>query len=441
MAPGYAELHCISNYTFLRGASDPEELVHRAAQLGYAALAITDECSVSGIVRAHLAARDAGIRLLVGSEFRLACGLGLVLLAQTLSGYESLCELITRARRAAPKGEYRLARDDFPAATEGTSRALAAGDGTERGGGGLARRALPGQGVDRGRTAQGARRCSPDRGPRRTGRSPSPPARRNRRRAHASAPPQAPAGCAGRHPPSRARLPGRQAPAAQRRALPAAHRQGRGHPPAAVPGRHARYRRALHLFARRDPLRVSARAGARGRDAHLAPAGARLRGSRAPLSGQARPRPWSPPSSTSSRLIAEMGYEPFFLTVHDIVVFARPGASSARGAGRRPIPPSATAWASRRWIRPACPSSSSASSPGRETSPPTSTSTSSTSAARRSSSTSTESTGGSAPHSRRWSSPTSRGAPCATSARRSACRSTRWICSPSRFRGGTTATP
>ena len=119
MAPGYAELHCVSNYTFLRGASDPEELVHRAAQLGYAALAITDECSVSGIVRAHLAARDAGIRLLVGSEFRLACGLGLVLLAQTLSGYESLCGLITRARRAAPKGEYRLARDDFPAATEG----------------------------------------------------------------------------------------------------------------------------------------------------------------------------------------------------------------------------------------------------------------------------------------------------------------------------------
>ena len=119
MVPGYAELHCVSNYTFLRGASDPEELVHRAAQLGYAALAITDEASVSGIVRAHLAARDAGIRLLVGSELRLACGLRLVLLAQTLAGYESLCELITRARRAAPKGEYRLARDDFPAATEG----------------------------------------------------------------------------------------------------------------------------------------------------------------------------------------------------------------------------------------------------------------------------------------------------------------------------------
>src|SRR5512139_545787 len=119
MVPGYAELHCVSNYSFLRGASDPEELVHRAAKLGYGALAITDECSVSGAVRAHLAAKDAGMRLIVGSELRLACGLRLVLLAQSLAGYESLCELITRARRAAPKGEYRLARDDFPAATEG----------------------------------------------------------------------------------------------------------------------------------------------------------------------------------------------------------------------------------------------------------------------------------------------------------------------------------
>ena len=57
MIPGYAELHCVTNYTFLRGASDPEELVHRAAELGYAALAITDECSVAGVVRAHGAAK------------------------------------------------------------------------------------------------------------------------------------------------------------------------------------------------------------------------------------------------------------------------------------------------------------------------------------------------------------------------------------------------
>ena len=119
MIPGYAELHCVTNYSFLRGASDPEELVHRAAQLGYHALAITDECSVAGVVRAHGAAKEAGLKLLVGAEFTLADGLRLVLLAASLAGYERLCELITTARRAAPKGEYRVTRDDFPHTTEG----------------------------------------------------------------------------------------------------------------------------------------------------------------------------------------------------------------------------------------------------------------------------------------------------------------------------------
>src|SRR3954469_8763996 len=119
MIPGYAELHCISNYTFLRGASDPEELVHRAAELGYAALAIPDECSVAGVVRAHVAAKDAKLKLLIGSEFTLVDGTCFVLLVQDLRGYETLCELITTARRAAPKGEYKLCREDFPASTEG----------------------------------------------------------------------------------------------------------------------------------------------------------------------------------------------------------------------------------------------------------------------------------------------------------------------------------
>src|SRR5690348_8833417 len=100
MIPGYAELHCLSNYSFLRGASDPEELVHRADELGYAALALTDECSVAGVVRAHVAARELPLRLIVGSELTLADGVKLVLLAASLSGYETLCELITKARRA-----------------------------------------------------------------------------------------------------------------------------------------------------------------------------------------------------------------------------------------------------------------------------------------------------------------------------------------------------
>src|SRR5690242_10700045 len=119
MIPGYAELHCLTSYSFQRGASMPEELVHRADELGYGALAITDECSVAGVVRAHGAAKDLKVRLIVGSEITLADGLKLVLLVANLRGYETLCELITKARRAAPKGEYRLERADFPQAIEG----------------------------------------------------------------------------------------------------------------------------------------------------------------------------------------------------------------------------------------------------------------------------------------------------------------------------------
>ncbi|MGI9309284.1 MAG: PHP domain-containing protein, partial [Gammaproteobacteria bacterium] len=110
----YAELHALSNFTFLRGASHPEELVETAAQLGYEALAITDECSVSGIVRAHMAARDAGLKkLIVGCEVRLENGLKLVLLAANRNGYGQLCKLISDGRRAAQKGSYKLQPQDF----------------------------------------------------------------------------------------------------------------------------------------------------------------------------------------------------------------------------------------------------------------------------------------------------------------------------------------
>ena len=63
MFPSYAELHCLTNFTFLRGASHSEELVERASKLGYSALAITDECSLAGVVRAHVAAKEAGLKL------------------------------------------------------------------------------------------------------------------------------------------------------------------------------------------------------------------------------------------------------------------------------------------------------------------------------------------------------------------------------------------
>ena len=69
--PDYAELHCLTNFSFQRGASHPAELVQRAAELGYTALAITDECSLSGVVRAHVAARETGLPLIIGAEMRL----------------------------------------------------------------------------------------------------------------------------------------------------------------------------------------------------------------------------------------------------------------------------------------------------------------------------------------------------------------------------------
>lgn len=109
----YAELHCVTNYSFLRGASHPEELIVRAKAEGYEALAITDECSLAGIVRAHVAAKQEKLALIVGSEFTLSEGGRLVILARNRAGYGALCGLITRARTAMPKGNYALALDDL----------------------------------------------------------------------------------------------------------------------------------------------------------------------------------------------------------------------------------------------------------------------------------------------------------------------------------------
>src|SRR5437764_4273415 len=106
MLPDYAELHCLSNFSFLRGASHPEELVERAHQLGYRALALTDECSVAGVVRAHLAAKEFGLALLIGTEVTLVDGPKLVLLATERESYGNLCQLITCGRRHATKGTY-----------------------------------------------------------------------------------------------------------------------------------------------------------------------------------------------------------------------------------------------------------------------------------------------------------------------------------------------
>ena len=109
----YAELHCRTNFSFLSAASDPEALVRRAHDLGYRALAITDECSLAGVVRAHAEAKCCGLPLIIGSEICLADGLRLVLLATSREGYGDLSQLITLGRRRAGKGRYRLERGDL----------------------------------------------------------------------------------------------------------------------------------------------------------------------------------------------------------------------------------------------------------------------------------------------------------------------------------------
>ena len=127
MVTDYAELHALSNFSFLRGASHPEELVETAQALGYTALALTDECSLAGVVRAHVAAKEAGLALIIGAELALSAdtapqekrrganplAMRVVLLATDRTGYGNLAALITRARRRSEKGNYRLARCDL----------------------------------------------------------------------------------------------------------------------------------------------------------------------------------------------------------------------------------------------------------------------------------------------------------------------------------------
>ncbi|WP_312958909.1 error-prone DNA polymerase [Stutzerimonas nitrititolerans] len=119
MSGEYAELHCLSNFSFQRGASSAKELFERARAHGYRKLAITDECTLAGIVRAWQAAKESELPLIVGSEMRIHDGPKVVLLVENLEGYQRLCKLITQARRRAKKGEYRLLREDFTAPMTG----------------------------------------------------------------------------------------------------------------------------------------------------------------------------------------------------------------------------------------------------------------------------------------------------------------------------------
>lgn len=113
----FAELHCLTNFSFQRGASHAAELVSRAKELGYGALAITDECTMAGMVKAHVAAKDVGLKLIVGAEFRAQDENGseahVVLLAPDKNAYGDICNLITRARKHAEKGSYKLQLNDL----------------------------------------------------------------------------------------------------------------------------------------------------------------------------------------------------------------------------------------------------------------------------------------------------------------------------------------
>ncbi|MHC4405175.1 MAG: PHP domain-containing protein, partial [Planctomycetota bacterium] len=115
----YAELHAKTNFSFLEGASHPDELVRQAAELGYEALAITDRNSLAGVVRAHVAAKEVGLKLLIGAEITPDDAPPAVLWATDRAAYGRLASLITRGRRRAEKGQCRLTFDDVAEHAEG----------------------------------------------------------------------------------------------------------------------------------------------------------------------------------------------------------------------------------------------------------------------------------------------------------------------------------
>ncbi len=120
----YAELHCKTNFSFLVGASDPEELVARAAELGYCGLAITDQHSLAGVVRAHCAAKEVDLKLMIGAEITPDDAPPVVLLAKDRKSYGRLARLITSGRRRAGKGDCKLSLTDIAAHAEGLWAAI-----------------------------------------------------------------------------------------------------------------------------------------------------------------------------------------------------------------------------------------------------------------------------------------------------------------------------
>lgn len=109
----YAHLHTTTNFTFLTGASHPGEYINQAHELGYDAIAVTDECSLAGIVKAFVAAEEMSVKLIVGSRFRLSNGMDLLAIAPSRIAYAELSGFITLARRRAEKGSYQAHFEDL----------------------------------------------------------------------------------------------------------------------------------------------------------------------------------------------------------------------------------------------------------------------------------------------------------------------------------------
>jgi error-prone DNA polymerase len=109
----YVPLWCKSNFSFLEGASHPDELIEEAHRLGLPGLAVTDRDGVYGIVRAHVKARELGLRLIVGSQVTAEAESTIILLAQDRSGYANLCRLLTAGRLRSEKGESAVTWDEI----------------------------------------------------------------------------------------------------------------------------------------------------------------------------------------------------------------------------------------------------------------------------------------------------------------------------------------
>ncbi len=122
--PRYAELRCKTNFSFLQGASHVDELIARAAELGHEALAITDENTLAGVVRAHVAAKAVGLKLIIGAEITPLDAPPVLLYAPDRAAYGRLARLITRGRRSAVKGESRLHFADIAEHAEGLLAAV-----------------------------------------------------------------------------------------------------------------------------------------------------------------------------------------------------------------------------------------------------------------------------------------------------------------------------